>query len=138
MENKKSNASWIVIIILLLVVLGGLVAILLKEKGIINVGNTTKKETNVVEKTTKNASKKEEVNKTENETKYRLYSGELTIENQDFGKVKFGGKEVSMKYSYDDENLKSKVYVDDKAIEISNQGINNIAIMGDYLVKSRY
>ena len=134
MENKKSNVGWVIITIVLLLIIGGLSFIVLKDKGIIKIGKDSNKTETKVEDKTKKESKKEEVNKTENETKYRLYSGELTIEDKDFGKVEFGGKEVSMKYSFDTENLKSKVYVDNKVIEISNQGLNNIAIMGDYIV----
>ncbi len=105
----------------------------LNEIGIIKTGYTIKE--TVVEKTTTNDSNATNNKDTvKNESKYRLYSGELSIDDMDFGKVEFNGKEVNIKYIFDDTNLLSKIYVDDKVIEISNQGISNIAIMGDYLV----
>ena len=136
MENKKSNVGWIIITIVLLLIIGGLVTLLLKEKGIINIGNSTKKDTKVVEKTTKEESKKEEKKENkidDNTSEFRIYSGEIIRENKDFGSVLFNNKKVNIKYEETNSD-EDKLYVDDKYIEIGHRGLNNIAIMGNYLV----
>ena len=135
MENKKSNVGWIIITIVLLIIIGGLSFIILKDKGIINIGNTTKKETNVVEKTKKESKKEEKSdNKTnDNSSEFRIYSGDIIRENKDFGKILFNNKKVNIKYEETNSD-EDKLYVDDKYIEIGHRGLNNIAIMGNYLV----
>ena len=136
MENKKSNVGWIIITIVLLLIIGGLVTLLLKEKGIINIGNSTKKDTKVVEKATKEESKKEEKKENkidDNTSEFRIYSGEIIRENKDFGSVLFYNKNVNIKYEETNSD-EDKLYVDDKYIEIGHRGLNNIAIMGNYLV----
>lgn len=136
MENKKKSTGWIVITIVLLLIIGGLVTLLLQEKGIINIGNSTKKDTKVVEKTTKEESKKEEKKENkidDNTSEFRIYSGEIIRENKDFGSVLFNNKKVNIKYEETNSD-EDKLYVDDKYIEIGHRGLNNIAIMGNYLV----
>ena len=135
-EKKKGNGIFIIIIILLLLVIGGLTFIVLKDKGIVNIGNKTK----VVQKTTKkDTTKKESTTKETNnieesdDSNFRIYSGENLTENKDFGKVKFNDKEVNIKFDKGD-GAKQKLYVGEKYIEIVNSGLNNIAIMGNYLV----
>lgn len=135
MENKKSNVGWIIITIVLLIIIGGLTFIILKDKEVIKVGNTTKKETKVVEKTKKESKKEEKSdNKTnDNSSEFRIYSGDIIRENKDFGKILFNNKKVNIKYEETNSD-EDKLYVDDKYIEIGHRGLNNIAIMGNYLV----
>lgn len=133
MENKKrkGNGGIIFLIILIIIIIIGLVVFLLKEEGYINIGNSKKtktaKETKVVESKKKNTSKE-----VTDESKI-IYSGDVLRENKDFGKVTFGEKEVSIKYDNGD-GANKKINVGDKNIEIINGGVNNIAIMGDFLV----
>lgn len=130
MENKKKSTGWIVITILLLLVIAGLVLLILKDKGIIKIGDTTKKE-NKVEEKTKKESKKEEIKE---ESKI-IYSGEGLGEDKDFGKVIFGGKELNIKYSKNaGEYEEGRLYIGEKYLDFINMSISNIAIMGDYLV----
>lgn len=133
MENKKSNVGWIITTIVLLLIIGGLTFIVLKDKGIIKIGNntkeTTKTETKVEEKT-----KKESKNEELDESKI-IYSGEVLREDKDFGKVTFGGKEVDIKYSKNaGEYEEGRLYIGDKYLDFLNMSLSNIAIMGDYLV----
>lgn len=131
MEKKKGNGGIIFLIILIVIIIIGLVVFLLKEEGYINIGNSKKtkttKETKVVESKKKNTSKE-----VTDESKV-IYSGEILKENKEFGKVTFKEKEVNIKYDNGD-GANQKIYVDDKYVEIINGGVNNIAIMGEFLV----
>ena len=137
MENKKKSTGWIVITILLLLVIAGLVLVILNDKGIIKIGNTTKseikeekKEKTKVKDKTKNDNNKDTVD----ESKI-IYSGEGLGEDKDFGKVTFGGKEIDIKYSKNEGAYQEgRLYIGDKYLDFLNFSLSNIAIMGDYLV----
>ena len=130
MESKKKSTGWIVITIILLLIIAGLGLFILKDKGIIKIGDTTKKE-NKVEEKTKKESKKEEIKE---ESKI-IYSGEGLGEDKHFGKVTFGGKELNIKYSKNaGEYEEGRLYIGEKYLDFINMSISNIAIMGDYLV----
>lgn len=136
MENKKSNVGWIITTIVLLLIIGGLSFVVLKDKGIIKIGkDSNKTETKVEDKksTTIDEKTKNDNNKVTVDESKIIYSGEVLREDKDFGKVTFGEKEVSIKYDNGD-GANKKINVGDKNIEIINGGVNNIAIMGDYLV----
>ena len=138
MENKKSNVGWIIITIVLLLIISGLSFIILKDKGIIKIGkNSTKTETKVEDKesTVIDEKAKNDNNEATIDESKIIYSGNLLGEDKDFGKVIFGGKEVNIKYSNNAGAYEEgRLFIGDKYIDILSGSINNIAIMGDYLV----
>lgn len=132
-EKKKGNGPLIFIIVMLLIIIIGLTFIILKDKEIIKIGNSTSNSSNTTKETTVVKNEKKDTTTEVVEESKIIYSGEKLIENKDFGKVVFGGKEVNIKFDNGD-GAQKKIYVDDKYIEIINGGVNNIAIMGNYLV----
>lgn len=133
MENKKSNVGWIITTIVLLLIIGGLSFIVLKDKGIIKIGkDSTKTETKVEDKesTVIDEKAKNDNNKVTVDESKVIYNGSILDQDKDFGEVTFNNKKVNIKYVYNEQ----KLYVGDTGIEIVNSGLNNIAIMGDYLV----
>lgn len=133
MENKKSNVGWIIITIVLLLIIGGLSFIILKDKGIIKIGkDSNKTETKVEDKksTTKEEKTKNDNNKVTVDESKIIYQGSILNQDKDFGEVTFNSKKVNVKYVYDEQ----KLYVGNKGIDIINSGLNNIAVMGNYLV----
>ena len=134
LEKKKGNGFLIVIIIILLIAVIGLVLYVLNDKGIVKIIKTKKNTTEIKNDNKKEVTKKETttIDKKTNESKI-IYSGNVLDESKDFGRITFGGKEVAVKFDYGDGATK-KLYVGEKSIEIINGSVNNIAIMGDYLV----
>lgn len=133
MENKKRSTGWVVITILLLLVITGLICVILKDKGIIKIGkDSTKTETKVEDKesTVIDEKSKNDNNKVTVDESKVIYNGSILDQDKDFGEVTFNNKKVNIKYVYNEQ----KLYVGDTGIEIVNSGLNNIAIMGDYLV----
>ncbi len=130
MENKKKSTGWILITVLLLLVVLGLVCFILKDKGIIKIGNNTKitKTEEKIEK--KNKDTKKDNNKVTTDESKIIYQGDILSQDKDFGEVTFNSKKSNIKYVYDEQ----KLYVGETGIDIVNSGLNNIAIMGNYLV----
>ena len=59
-----------------------------------------------------------------------VYNGDILRSDKDFGKVTINGKELNVKYAYSE----NKIYLGDNSIDTTNRGVNNIAVMGNYLV----
>lgn len=113
MENKKSNIGWIILTIVLLLIIGGLTFIVLKDKGIIKIGNTTKKETKVEEKTTKKESKKEEISE-----KQIIRAPEKYNEGEnELGKIKVGKNEYEIKVVINSSENSFTTFIGNKKIE---------------------
>lgn len=115
MENKKKNTGWIVITILLLLVIAGLVLVILNDKGIIKIGNNTKKET------TKTETKVEDKEKTENKDEVgnqNIMAPETYNEGMnELGKIKIGKNEYEIKVEKNSENNVYTTYVGDKKLD---------------------
>ena len=132
MENKKSNVGWIILTIVLLLIIGGLSFIILKDKGIIKIGNSTKENT-------KTETKAEEKNKKESKSERELQLIKGLDDYKDgenkLGKITFYGKEYEVKVvpkvEYDEKTY--DLYIGDKKIE--NVIVKYVAVMDDsYIV----
>ena len=130
MENNnqvKNNGKGknIVIVFLILIVLG-LSGFIVYDKYVKEEVNTNEtKNTTVTEKEESNEVKEVETTKTG-----VIYSGEIIKEDKDFGTINLFGKEETVKYVSNEQ----KLYISNKSIDLTNSGLNNIVVMGNYLV----
>ena len=115
MENKKKNTGWIVITILLLLVIAGLVLVILNDKGIIKIGNNTKKETTKTETKVEDKEKKENKDEVGNQN---IMAPQTYNEGMnELGKIKIGKNEYDIKVEKNSENNVYTTYVGDKKLD---------------------
>lgn len=126
MENKKSNVGWIILTIVLLLIISELSFIILKDKGIIKIGNNTKENT----KTETKAEEKKEQDSKKNAEKKNIIAPETFEEGtNDLGKIIFGRNEYDIKVEKSSSDNSYTTYIGDKKID--DLALEYVAVMGE-------
>ncbi len=135
MENKKKSTGWIVITILLLLIITGLVLFILKDNGIIKIGNSTKEVSKTETKVDDNKKKVEK----EDDAIQIIKGKDMTNESkkeQTLGSISVKNKKYEIKYECSNEELSTcNIFIGEKKLE--NYSLDYVAVMDNSFVVAK-